>query len=256
MQTLTLNVSSTKLLTYSGKLTLGQKWDNSVTKITFVVPAEYVLGNNYVILENPSNTKTIAIPLDKTMSFIISNGISQEAGEWKLLYLSCATALVNGNIPDVNTAVSTKISGYIIDNYITGSITGVMDENFTVLYNNLLNLKTQLETMIASGTSGVTTVDQLKIDLGNLLDTKLSPVITDLNSIIEKATVIENKEDVISAEVQELGANITVIDTNVDSIKTTTDAIKITTDTTNSNVSNILTQIGDISTIITNLNGV
>lgn len=231
MQNFIINMSDSKLLTYSaGKLNLGQKWDNSVAKITFSVKDEYILDHSYVVLESPSNVVT-AIPLQSDLSFIISNGVTKEAGEWKLVYLSCKTIIdEKGNIPNnEEVVVSSIIKGYISDNYLTESITGVIDANFTVIYDSLLALKAELETEIKNIGDTTTLINNFKTDMSNLLDEKLTNIFLKFSDLQTQLTTVINLDN---------------------AIKTQTDNIKTVTDTISDNTSIIITGINDINDIV------
>ena len=133
-------VSNSKVLNLSKKV-LGNKMDNSITKVIFKeIAEEGQLLKKYVVFCGP-DSKIFLFPLNsEDNSFIVTTNITHLSGNWQMLYLATNSEISEDGTIDDNYKVyiSNSTTFQITDNFLEGNIgEEALDENLQVIYDEL-----------------------------------------------------------------------------------------------------------------------
>jgi hypothetical protein len=133
-------VSNSKVLNLSKKV-LGNKMDNSITKVIFKeIAEEGQLLNKYVVFCGPDSKIFLFHLNSEDNSFIVSTSITHLSGNWQMLYLATNGEISeDGSIDDnYKVYISNSTTFQITDNFLDGNIDeSVLDENLQVIYDEL-----------------------------------------------------------------------------------------------------------------------
>lgn len=133
-------VSENKTLTLSKK-NLGNKMDNSITKVIFSEICDVGdLHNKYVAFLSPES-EIFLFPLNQEdNSFLVTTSITQLAGTWRMLYLSTNTEITEEGTIDTNykVFVSNSVDFQISENYLSDILEEtIVDDNLKIIYEQL-----------------------------------------------------------------------------------------------------------------------
>ena len=144
------------------KFQLGYKFENVGDTLQFIIPTKYQPYNHYLAfqripteeeleeMEEGQTLPTQILPvnfIDGQLVFTISNVITQEAGTYKMIFLSTERKIVDGDIEEAHQVfVSDEFEGFIIDNFLTNPVNPEeQDPNLEVYYEKLDKLYNELE---------------------------------------------------------------------------------------------------------------
>lgn len=170
MQTINIKVLDNGTITPSS-FKLGNQYEHLDTKLVFNIPnEEYNNMNKYVIFTHEKYRSPLSNIIDCTKIYpipnnevIITNNITRLSGMWKIIIMCRQHELdLSTEIVDVNAQENEKVFvSDVIDSYITNApfdkeeLENIeFDENFQIIYDDLLALKKELETVIENGGSG------------------------------------------------------------------------------------------------------
>lgn len=185
---------------------LGNKFENQDEQIHFNLPPEFDSYNKYIIAvyRQDSGDITKVLPVNDNI-FIITSTLTHKSGRW-YLYLMCRQHELNLDVPEVDISaqngehvfISDGFIGMVATNYIDKNLVDntPLDANLKVVYDDLLTVKQEVETKLASGAfdgkDGYSpTLDVTPIDNGNRI------TINDING--EKEIDVTNGIDGQSA---------------------------------------------------------
>lgn len=117
MRQISIKMTDSKDLIASIK-NLGNKYDNEVTSLTFVISDLY---NNiqYKYLKMINNTNSVLYKLDTNNTCVIKNDVSKIAGNWILILILSSSEITNDDINnDSIVAVSNELVCEIYDNFL------------------------------------------------------------------------------------------------------------------------------------------
>ena len=172
METISLKITKERILSYTKRLNLGQKYDNDILSIIFdLEDSDMKLAYNYVVLRKPSG-EVEYILLNDELTFVVTNSITRYPGLWKLMYLAVDNEIdKDGKLPTtVKTITSSPLLASVGDSGIIDSTIdeSKLDSNIQILYDDLLNLKKTLELYLGTATGGsggsCGTIDTSKIE--------------------------------------------------------------------------------------------
>lgn len=136
------------------RIFLGHKFENVGDTLTFKIPEKYINYNHYLAFQRVATEEeredeitlpTYLLPINKVdgeLVFTISNAITREPGDYKLIFLSTEFEVVDGNINEAHQVfISREFEGYVVDNFLTDPINDEpLDPALKVVYDDLLNL--------------------------------------------------------------------------------------------------------------------
>lgn len=142
------------------RVILGNHWENKDEFIQFDLPTDFDNYHKYMIaihrtkLEDESyETITRVLPINNNQ-FVVSTDITYLSGNW-FMYVICREQELNLSDTEVDISpnfgehvfISNSFIGIINSNYIESELVNniPLDENLKIIYNDLLNLKTELE---------------------------------------------------------------------------------------------------------------
>ena len=234
MRQLHLKVLKNKdLVCTNGAFVLGNKGDNNTTKINITCDETLLQYNNFLILETPAKDHKYCCPL-VNMEFLITSTICNLIGEWGVTFLSTSQEDVSDENIDYSQAimVSNAITGVVNDSVIDDKEleTLPVDPNMEVLYNDLMSLRNDLNTLmedypqIKDYVEVQETLDEILYKLDHIkIDTSGLVVEVDLTSVLNETQeikdLINNLEiDVdlspISSKLDDLSEDVSNIPTN------------------------------------------
>ena len=265
MRQLHLKVLKNKdLVCTNGAFVLGNKGDNNTTKINITCDETLLQYNNFLILETPAKDHKYCCPL-VNMEFLITSTICNLIGEWGVTFLSTSQEDVSDENIDYSQAimVSNAITGVVNDSVIGDEEleTLPVDPNMEVLYNDLMSLRNELNTLMED-------YPQIKdyVEVQETLDEilyKLDHIKIDTSGLVVEVDMSETnaKIDDLSEQVENIPTNdytndIAQIKGQVNTINmvvqgnlvSNTNAIKADTNYTNEKVISIDNKIGDNDT--------
>lgn len=143
------------------KFQLGYKFENVGDTLQFIIPTKYYPYNHYLAfqripteaeleeMEEGETLPTQILPvnlIDGHLMFVISNIITQEAGTYKMIFLSTEKKIVNNDIEEAHQVfVSDEFEGFIIDNFLTNPVNPEEeDPNLEIYYEKLDALYNEL----------------------------------------------------------------------------------------------------------------
>jgi hypothetical protein len=143
-------LSNKKMYCSSNPLTLGNKGDNNTSKLVFEIDDDLLQYNNFLLLTTPDATHTYCCPILNN-EFVITSTICNVVGNWTLTFISTSQEEVVDNNIDYSQAimVSDSLVGIVKDSKVSGELeTLPIDENMKILYNDLLTIRNDLNTLI------------------------------------------------------------------------------------------------------------
>lgn len=144
------------------KFQLGYKFENVGDTLQFIIPTKYQPYNHYLAfqripteeeleeMEEGQTLPTQILPvnlINGQLVFIISNIITQEAGTYKMIFLSTERKIIDGDIEEAHQVfVSDEFEGFIIDNFLINPVNPEkQDPNLEIYYEKLDELYNELE---------------------------------------------------------------------------------------------------------------
>ena len=108
------------------RFTLGNKYENGVSKITFSIPSVFSdLTYRYICFQNEDETRAFLLPLNSKNEYIVSTIVTKESGNWNVVLMLTKSEIINvENIFEIEdeVLVSDMIIGIVGDNYINDEV--------------------------------------------------------------------------------------------------------------------------------------
>lgn len=120
LRNINIKMTDSKDLITSNK-NLGNKFDNEVTSLTFIVSDLYN-SIQYKYIKMVNNTNSILYRLDNNNTCIIKNDVTKIAGNWTLILILSSSEIINNDINNNSIiAVSDELVCEIYDNFLKES---------------------------------------------------------------------------------------------------------------------------------------
>lgn len=170
---------------------LGNQWENKTKSIQFSLPAEVQNYNKYLVASYFDKTVTHILPINDNQ-FVITSTLTSKAGNWEMYVMAREDELVLDENVDISPIenkriwLSNAIIGTVNANFSKSSIQlpSELDENFQILYDDLLTLKSRLSN-IQDGFSPIVNVEEVenghKVSIQDKNDTKEFVVLDGVN---------------------------------------------------------------------------
>lgn len=142
---------------------IGNKYENNDETIHFILPQEFDSYSKYVIavMKKDTGNVTKIFPV-KDSSLIVSSELTHLAGRW-YLYLMCRDHEIDVESEDIDISakngehvfISDGFIGVVKDNYLDKEVIDntPMDTNLQIVYDELVQLKKDLEDIVAGSIS-------------------------------------------------------------------------------------------------------
>lgn len=82
------------------RIVIGDQHENEVVRVKFALMDEGIKNSDlfyYAVLISPNTKRQFAIPLDEEYSWIVSNSVTETAGEWTLHLLVKSVEMIDGD---------------------------------------------------------------------------------------------------------------------------------------------------------------
>lgn len=142
-------------------INLGNKYESVGDAIVFDIPQNYLPYHHYLLFKMKKKD-TILLPVNyikdeeglvNGLTFFITTAVTKNAGRYEIIFLSSEDKITSQDDLDQSRLVfvSNTIIGEVVDNFLTDPINqDVMDKNLEVMYNQMLDVKSDFEDKLKS----------------------------------------------------------------------------------------------------------
>ena len=138
------------------RITLGNQYENVDETIVFELPEEYSEHITYIVAINKNDKTTVVLPFANN-TFKVSNKITYKYGIW-YIYVMMREIEIDLSVDEIDISakgdehvfISDGIIGVVNKSYIESELVNNidLDPNLQIIYDDLVKLKAQLESLI------------------------------------------------------------------------------------------------------------
>lgn len=138
------------------RITLGNQYENVDETIIFELPEEYSDHITYIVAINKNDKTTVVLPFTNS-TFKVSNKITYKYGIW-YIYVMMREIEIDLSVDEIDISakgnehvfISDGIIGVVNKSYIESELVNnvELDPNLQIIYDDLVKLKAQLESLI------------------------------------------------------------------------------------------------------------
>ena len=258
MREIKLKVLPTKrLICLNDEFVIGRVGESRSTKISVLVPDEYVGEYNYLLFTQ--NEEKYIVELEH-LSWVVNAWILNETGTWSVEFISSDEIVDNANdIKEEDVILLTdSILGYVLDSDLGVTTPPEIEPERHLITQIEQKLDVIIDEIDHIGDQGISvdftevlnkidSAEQTLNDAIDNIDVDLTPILDDLSDLEAKVALIPTND---------YSSDFTGIETRLTSIQNSIDNIDIDLTPITTKLNEISTQITNIPNYTTKLNGI